>query len=70
MYKGHQILKEIRRKVCQSQREFAKMLGVSHTTYSYYETGKRHPTFAIIRKMVDKLKESGIQIEYNDLMED
>ncbi len=70
MSKGQQILKETRYKLCLSQREFSKMLGISHVTYSYYETGRRHPHFAIIRKMVDKLKEKGIQIEYSDLIED
>ena len=70
MSKGQQILKETRYKLCLSQREFAQMLGISHTTYSYYETGKRHPHFTIIRKIVDKLKEKGISMEYSDLIED
>jgi|APCry1669193181_1035450.scaffolds.fasta_scaffold427754_1 predicted transcriptional regulator len=60
-------LKKIRYKLCMNQREFAQFLGVSATAIYQYETGKRQPSFPMIRRFVALLKKNDIQIEYSDL---
>lgn len=62
-------IKNVRYKLCLTQRDFAKLVGVDKASISLYETGERVPSLTSIRKIVDKLKEKNINLEYSDLME-
>lgn len=62
-------IKNARYKLCLSQRDFANLVGISKTSISLYETGTRKPGFPAIKKIVDKLKENNINVEYSDFRE-
>ena len=47
-----------------SQVEMAKMLNISRSTYTYYETGKSEPNFANLRKMATILG-----VDYNEIFD-
>lgn len=64
-----QCIKKVRYELGLSQIEFAELVGVHKAAISLYETGARTPSFPTIRKIVDKLKEKGIEIKYSDLRE-
>ena len=63
-------LKKARYKLGMNQKEFAEFLSISKGSVSLYELGARKPGFPVIRKIVKKLKERNINIEYSDLKED
>lgn len=68
MMSAGECLKNIRLDLCMTQRAFAKELNISHSTISHYELGLRKPCLSLVKKIVDQLKERGINIEYRDLM--
>ena len=47
-----------------SQEDMAKMLNISRSTYTYYETGKSEPNFANLQKIVNLLG-----IDYNKMFD-
>lgn len=46
-------LKEIRQKQNLTQKDVAEMLGISRSSYTNYETGKREPDLTTLSKMSD-----------------
>jgi len=48
-----QLLRELRTKTGQSQAEIAKMLGITRSAYTYYESGKTLPNLTNIRKLAE-----------------
>lgn len=63
-------LKNVRYKLCLTQREFADLLGLNKASISLYETGDRKPSFHTIRQIVERLKEKDINLDYSDLRDD
>ncbi len=63
-------LKNARYTLGMSQREFALFLDVNHASINLYESGKSHPSFPTIRRIVEKLKTKGIILNYSDLRDD
>ena len=53
--------KELRVNSCVTQTEISKFLGITKATVSYYESGKRMPSNAIIRKIATYFK---VPIDY------
>lgn len=53
-------IKEIREKLCLTQTEFAKLLGVSMQTISNWETGFRNISIKSKRKVLKLCKDNGI----------
>lgn len=63
-------LRKARYKLGMTQKEFADLLGINKSSLSLYETGDRQPGFPRIRKIVEKLKQHNIHLEYKDLRDD
>lgn len=63
-------IKRARYKLGYSQTEFAKLLGVHKSVISLYEKGTRKPSFPKIREYVKKLKEHGIEMQYEDFIDE
>lgn len=58
-------LRDLRKgKTRYSQEEMAKLLNISRSTYTYYETGKSEPSYSNLRKLVDILN-----VDYNELFD-
>lgn len=52
-------LKEARNAVGYTQQQVADAMGITNSTYCGYETGKRRPDVAKIKRLADILKTSG-----------
>lgn len=52
-------IKQLRDKILLSQKEFAKVLGVSFASINRWENGKHEPTIKIKRKLKTLFKEYG-----------
>lgn len=66
-------IRKVRIALCLNQKEFADLVRINKQSISYYEMGKRKPTFPIIRKIVDAvngLNKEGIHLNYTDLMDE
>lgn len=63
-------IKKIRLALCMSQAEFSRVLDVTCSTISCYERGKRKPSFATIRKMINLAKLHNIKIKLDDIRPD
>lgn len=59
-------IKDIQRKLCISQNEVARMIGINQATICYYVSGKRNPSLSAIKKLVDLAKANGLEVEYSD----
>lgn len=46
-------LKTLREMKKLNQKEVADTVGIPHSTYNYYESGKRQPTISVIAKLAD-----------------
>lgn len=51
-------LKEKRKKANMTQEQVSKILGVSRSTYGYYETGKNEPDLKTLTKIADLFETS------------
>jgi len=60
-------LKQIRLECCMSQAEFAAALGVTKPSISYYERGKRQPSFKTVRKLFALVKKYGIKVKLPEI---
>jgi transcriptional regulator with XRE-family HTH domain len=67
MFRARECIKNARYKLGLNQREFAEMLDISKASVSLYENGDRQPSFPAIRKIVDRLRQHNINLEYSDL---
>ena len=56
-------IKRIREELCLYQREFAKLLGVSDQTVSDWECGRKRPSIANRRKIVELCKQNQISVK-------
>ncbi len=61
-------IRNARYKLGLNQREFADLVCISKASISLYETGERTPGFPALRRIVDKMKEFNITMEYTDLI--
>ena len=52
----------LRNKLIITQEELAKMLGVSYVSVNRWENGHHEPTIKIKRKLVELLKDNGIEV--------
>ncbi len=59
--------KKIRLALCLNQSEFAKALAITASSVSCYESGKRQPGFATIRKVLALAKKHHLNIKLEDL---
>lgn len=57
------VIKALREKLIISQDELAKMLGVSFVSVNRWENGHHEPTIKVKRKLVQLLKENGIEVK-------
>lgn len=58
---------ELRSLLKLSQTEFAKMIGVTQVSLSYYETGKRKPSWRVCYLIRNIAKVAGIIIDFQDI---
>jgi len=56
-------IKTVRQKALLSQEDFAKQLGVSHSTVNRWETGKTSPNFKTMKKIDIFCKENAIDFD-------
>lgn len=56
-------IKTVRQKALLSQEDFAKQLGVSHSTVNRWETGKTFPNFKTMKKIDIFCKENAINFD-------
>lgn len=65
-----QTIKTMRRELCLSQQEFARLVGLTNTSISNYEHGKVVPSYPTIRKLRDLARERGITVpEISDFID-
>lgn len=57
------MIKALREKLIISQDELAKILGVSFVSVNRWENGHHEPTIKVKRKLVQLLKENGIEVK-------
>lgn len=57
------MIKTLREKLIISQDELAKILGVSFVSVNRWENGHHEPTIKIKRKLVQLLKDNGIEVK-------
>ena len=56
------MIKALREKMIISQDELAKILGVSFVSVNRWENGHHEPTIKVKRRIVQLLKENGIEV--------
>lgn len=56
-------IKSVRQKALLSQMDFAKQLGVSHSTVNRWETGKTLPNFKTMKRIDAFCKENAIDFD-------
>jgi predicted transcriptional regulator len=64
-----QTIKKIRLTLCLDQDEFAKLVGVTKSGISKYESGYRHPRMKTIRKMKQLAEENNIEVKVEDFLD-
>lgn len=57
------MIKALRDKLIITQDELAKLLGVSFVSVNRWENGHHEPTIKVKRKLVQLLKENGIEVK-------
>lgn len=57
------MIKALREKLIISQDELAKILGVSFVSVNRWENGHHEPTIKVKRKLVQLLRENGIEVK-------
>ena len=62
-------IKNVRYKLCMSQKEFGNLVGLTATSICLYERGEANPGMRSIRNIVEKLKTQGIEMKYSDFMD-
>lgn len=62
--------KSLRCKLCVNQAELAELIGVTKPSISAYETGKRRPSFKVVRRIKERAAERGIKINPEDFLVD
>lgn len=67
MVKHANTIGELRSLLGLSQTEFSKMIGVTQVSLSYYETGKRKPSWRVCYLIKNIAKVAGISIEFQDI---
>lgn len=60
---------KLRRSLGLEQQELAEILGITHTSISNYENGKRHPRIRIVRKMLELAKKHKIKLTLEDFFD-
>lgn len=60
-------IKSIRLRLCQSQTEFGKLIKIDKSSVCLYESGKRKPSFRIVRNIVELAQKNGLNIKYTDI---
>lgn len=60
--KYKEMIKALREKMLITQEELAKLLGVSFVSVNRWENGHHEPTMKVKRKLVQMLKENGIEV--------
>lgn len=59
-------IKRFRMELGLNHKEFAKLLKVNPSTISHYESGRRHPLWPTIKKIVALAKKHGVALKYED----
>jgi transcriptional regulator with XRE-family HTH domain len=62
-------IKKIRTNLYLERIEFAKIIGVTRASVGYYETGKKIPKLAVIKKIRDLAKNNGMNYTVEDFLE-
>ncbi len=65
-----EFIKKIRLSLCVSQSEFADMIKRDKGSVCMYESGKRKPSYATVRCIVDVAKQHGIEATFYDIRND
>lgn len=60
------MVKILRFKLFLDQQEFAKLMNVTNSAISHWESGRRIPNGAHIKKMLDLAYSHNIKIKFND----
>lgn len=61
---GNNLRKLRKEKTKYSQGQIAEMLGISRSTYTYYETGKTEPSYDSLRHICEIL-----DVDYNTILD-
>lgn len=62
-------IKQLRMGLYLEREEFAKLIGITKGAVFHYETGRRIPKLAIVKKMVDLAKQNGMDLSVNDFLD-
>lgn len=60
-------IKNLRKHLCMSQVELARLVGVTVCTISLYENGKRQPSYPTVRKLLEIAKKHKIKLTIDDI---
>lgn len=62
-----EFIKRIRLSLCATQQEFGVMIDKDPGTISMYESGKRRPSYATVKKLVQIARENGMEATFLDI---
>jgi predicted transcriptional regulator len=60
-------IKKLRRTLCITQKEMSEEIGVTISTISCYEVGRRLPSYPTVRKIIALAKKYNINISLDDI---
>lgn len=62
-----EVIKKFRLQLCLNRAELAKALNITTSSVSCYETGRRQPSFATVRKLILLAKKNNIKLKLEDI---
>lgn len=63
-------LKKIRLRLCLSKSEFARLIPINRSSITLYENGDRNPSFSTLRKIVAAVNKEGLEIKFEDILDE
>lgn len=61
-------IKDVRLRLGENQKDFARRLEITPGAVSHYETGKRTPCYAIASRIVSEAEQAGLHLTIADLL--
>lgn len=60
-------IKNLRKKLCVSQSQLAREIGITPSMISCYERGTREPSYSTVKKLIELAKKNKINLNFDDI---